>query len=233
MSRQTNILEKLRPSRLQDLWGNAAMKSGLIRLLEREEAGPGILFVGESGVGKSTTARIVARQLICEAPTASIEPCWKCLPCRRPLMSGLGFGEGIAYLNCATTSWERVAAVLEEDVYQHEMPIVVILEELGVAAEKLQHALLTALEDPDANLVVLATMLSEQPMPAPLRSRFIQFEVQTPSPDEMLAGLEVLCERQGWQLERSALAELGAQTGWIARETIRAVHLHWLKTGAA
>ena len=79
-----SLYNRYRPRRFEDLVGQGHVARTLSNALERGTIAHGFLFSGPRGTGKTTTARILARCLNCQAFTApTATPCGECDSCRR------------------------------------------------------------------------------------------------------------------------------------------------------
>src|SRR6266567_2968397 len=80
------LARKYRPQRFGEMSGQAHVVRTLSNALKTGQVAHAFLFTGPRGVGKTTTARLVAKALNCEkGPTA--EPCGACTPCVGPSTS--------------------------------------------------------------------------------------------------------------------------------------------------
>ena len=73
---------KYRPLKWSDVIGQEHISRTLRNALSKGQVAHAFLFTGPRGVGKTTCARILARVLNCEHPTAEWEPCNECSTCR-------------------------------------------------------------------------------------------------------------------------------------------------------
>ncbi len=71
---------KYRPQTIEEL-DSKGVREKLYSVLESPEVSHAFLFTGPKGLGKTSTARIIAKSLNCEKKTKSIEPCNKCEQC--------------------------------------------------------------------------------------------------------------------------------------------------------
>ncbi|MFH1896583.1 MAG: AAA family ATPase, partial [bacterium] len=72
---------KYRPQKFSELFGLESVAASLQKLLSSQEIPHAFLFFGPRGVGKTTTARIIAKFINCQKPTKDLEPCGRCSMC--------------------------------------------------------------------------------------------------------------------------------------------------------
>lgn len=162
-----------RPNKLEDVFGNQAIKDGLTSIFARSEDFPhAFLFSGPTGCGKTTFARIIGNLLECE----SIEEL---------NMSNL---RGI----------DSVRSLAETCVYAPMLgnTRVYILDEIHRQTKDAQNALLKLLEDPPSHVFfILCTTEPEQLLPTIL-GRCHQYQVKPLKSMEMMALLRSIAKKE-------------------------------------
>ena len=177
---------KYRPQVFTDLVGQEHVTSVLTRAVESGRVAHAYLFTGARGVGKTTTARILAKALNCErrrSPGAAgpgepmgAEPCNACTPCGE-ITSGVSLD--VAEIDGASNRGIADVQALREKVrftptggrYR-----VVIIDEVHQLSNDAFAALLKTLEEPPRHLVFIFATTDPQKLPDTIRSRCQRFD---------------------------------------------------------
>jgi DNA polymerase-3 subunit gamma/tau len=177
---------KYRPQVFTDLVGQDHVTSVLTRAAESGRVAHAYLFTGARGVGKTTSARILAKALNCERPRApgeagsgtlqGAEPCNACTPCTE-ITSGVSLD--VAEIDGASNRGIADVQALREKVrftptggrYR-----VVIIDEVHQLSNDAFAALLKTLEEPPPHLVFIFATTDPQKLPDTIRSRCQRFD---------------------------------------------------------
>ena len=174
---------KYRPQVFSDLVGQEHVSQVLARAIEGGRVAHAYLFAGARGVGKTTTARILAKALNCErrgsrgqGPFAAAEPCNECSSCVE-ITSGVSLD--VAEIDGASNRGIADVQALREKVRfaptggRHR---VVIIDEVHQLSNDAFAALLKTLEEPPAHLVFIFATTDPQKLPETIRSRTQRFD---------------------------------------------------------
>src|SRR5499427_2475948 len=168
---------KYRPQVFADLVGQDHVTSVLIAALESGRVAQAFLFTGARGVGKTTSARILAKALNCQNRSKTgAEPCGTCTSCTE-----IAAGVSLDVLEIDGASNRGIADVqqLRENVRfaptggRHR---VVIIDEVHQLSSDAFAALLKTLEEPPAHLVFIFATTDPQKLPDTIRSRTQRFD---------------------------------------------------------
>ena len=199
-----------RPQRFEDLVGQEFVVSTLRNAIEQGRIAHAYLFSGPRGVGKTTSARLLAKALNCvHGPTS--EPCDECDNCR-----GIAKGSSLDVIEidgASNTGVNDVRVIKEEVMFPPTSSRykIYIIDEVHMLSQSAFNALLKTIEEPPEYVVFIFATTETQKVPATIRSRCQQFNFQL-IPLETIKGLlEQAASEMGIQADADALF-------WIARE---------------
>ena len=199
-----------RPQRFEDLVGQEFVVSTLRNAIEQGRIAHAYLFSGPRGVGKTTSARLLAKALNCvNGPTS--EPCGECDNCR-----GIAKGSSLDVIEidgASNTGVNDVRVIKEEVMFPPTSSRykIYIIDEVHMLSQSAFNALLKTIEEPPEYVVFIFATTETQKVPATIRSRCQQFNFQL-IPLETIKGLlEQAASEMGIQADSDALF-------WIAKE---------------
>ena len=200
-----------RPQKFQDLVGQEFVVSTLKNSIQQGRIAHAYLFSGPRGVGKTTSARLLAKALNCvHGPTA--DPCDECDNCR-----GIAKGSSLDVIEidgASNTGVNDVRVIKEEVMFPPTSSRykIYIIDEVHMLSQSAFNALLKTIEEPPEYVVFIFATTETQKVPATIRSRCQQFNFQL-IPLETIKGLLAQAAAEmGIEAEDDALF-------WIAKES--------------
>jgi DNA polymerase-3 subunit gamma/tau len=201
------IARKYRPQTFSELVGQQHVTKTLANAIQSNRVAHAYIFSGVRGVGKTTTARILAKALNCVAgPTA--EPDNTCDSCRE-----ISAGTSLDVLEIDAASNRGIDQIRELREMVRYAPAasrykVVILDEAHQLTDEASNALLKTLEEPPERVVfILATTRSED-LVETIKSRAQLFHFRSLTFQEIADGIERIVEAEHLAIEPGAVAVL-------------------------
>lgn len=172
--------------------------------MAQDRLGHAYLFSGPRGVGKTTSARLLAMATACTAATD--RPCGECEDCR---MVVSGSHPDVIELDAASNNSVEDIRDLRERAGLASMrgnSRVWILDEAHMLSRAASNALLKTLEEPPPHLIFVLATTEPEKLPPTVLSRCQHYRFRRLSDDEIQGKLERICEDAGVTFEPGALA---------------------------
>ena len=166
-----------RPQDFEKLVGQEFVVSTLENAIQEGRIAHAYLFSGPRGVGKTSSARLLAKALNCERGM-SAHPCGECSSCRE-ITSGTSV-DVIEIDGASNTSVNDIRAIKEEVLFppQSSRYKIYIIDEVHMLSTSAFNALLKTIEEPPDYVIFLFATTDLQKVPATIRSRCQQFRFQ-------------------------------------------------------
>jgi DNA polymerase III subunit gamma/tau len=198
------IARKWRPQTFEDVVGQGATAQTLRNAVRQNRIAHAYLFAGARGVGKTTTARILAKALNCaHGPTPT--PCNACDSCRE-----ITNGNSLDVLEIDAASNRGIDEIreLRENVKYasaRDRFKVFIIDEVHMLTTEAFNALLKTLEEPPPQVVFVLATTELHKVPATILSRCQHFNFRAISYREILDRLQYICGEEKVQISEEAL----------------------------
>ena len=199
------LARKWRPQRFDDVIGQRGVTQTLRNAIAAGRIAQSFVFSGPRGVGKTTTARILARGLNCvNGPTA--DPCGECDAC---VEIAQGRDMDVIEIDAATnTQVEKVRQVIIEGL--GVAPVrnrykIFIIDEVHRLSPQAFDALLKSIEEPPPHVVFMMATTEIDKVPATIQSRSQAFELKTISVKQIVDQLRAISTAEGIQIDEAAL----------------------------
>ena len=209
------IARKWRPQRFEDVTGQEVLTRTLQNAVEHGRLHHAYLFSGARGVGKTTTARLVAKALNChksDKPTAT--PCaimdeTACASCRE-----IAEGRSMDVLEidaASNTGIDNVRDVIITNIGikpARDRYKVFIIDEVHMLSGAAFNALLKTVEEPPPGVVFIMATTEEQKVPETIASRCQLFEFRTIATAKIAERLRLIADADGISISDEALREI-------------------------
>ncbi|VVT18549.1 DNA polymerase III subunit gamma/tau [Erythrobacter sp. EC-HK427] len=216
------LARKYRPQTFSALIGQEPMVRTLANAIERERLAHAFLMTGVRGVGKTSTARLIAKALNCVGPDGqggpTIDPCGQCEPC-------VAIAEGrhmdVIEMDAAShTGVDDVREIIEAVRYAAVSARykIYIIDEVHMLSRNAFNALLKTLEEPPAHVKFLFATTEVDKLPVTVLSRTQRFDLRR-IPSELLhKHFAWVCAQEGVGAEDEALAMIAAAAEGSVRD---------------
>jgi DNA polymerase-3 subunit gamma/tau len=216
------LARKYRPQTFSELIGQEPMVRTLGNAIERERLAHAFLMTGVRGVGKTSTARLIAKALNCIGPDGqggpTINPCGVCEPC-------VAIAEGrhidVIEMDAAShTGVDDVREIIEAVRYAAVSARykIYIIDEVHMLSRNAFNALLKTLEEPPAHVKFLFATTEVDKLPVTVLSRCQRFDLRRIPKDLLERQFTQICAAEGVDAEPEALAIIASAAEGSSRD---------------
>lgn len=198
------IYQQARPHTFAQVVGQEHVKEVLTTAIAKARLGHAYLFSGPRGVGKTTTARLLAMAVNCQAAPSG-RPCGDCASCQ---LVRQGSHPDVIELDAASNNSVEDVRDLREKVGLAAAlggTRVWILDEAHMLSRAASNALLKTLEEPPSQLLFVLATTEPEKLPPTILSRCQHFRFRRLREAEIAAKLAQLCQQADVPAEPSAL----------------------------
>ena len=216
------LARKYRPTNFNELIGQDAMVQTLANAIKRGRLAHAFLLTGVRGVGKTSTARLIAKALNCIGPdgtgTATIDPCGACDPCR-----AIAEGRHIDVIEmdaASHTGVDDVREIIDASRYATVSARfkIYIIDEVHMLSKNAFNALLKTLEEPPPHVKFLFATTEVHKVPVTVLSRCQRFDLRRIAADKLAAHFAEVCRLEAVEAEAEALALIARAAEGSARD---------------
>ena len=216
------LARKYRPETFSDLIGQEAMVRTLKNAFDADRIAQAFMMTGIRGVGKTTTARIIAKGMNCiglegkTGPTTS--PCGQCEHC-------VAISEGrhvdVLEMDAASrTGVDDIREIIDSVHYRAASARfkIYIIDEVHMLSNNAFNALLKTLEEPPAHVKFIFATTEIRKVPVTVLSRCQRFDLRRIEPEEMIKMLQNLAKLENANISNEALALITRASEGSARD---------------
>jgi len=216
------LARKYRSQTFAELIGQDAMVQTLANAIRRERLAHAFLMTGIRGVGKTSTARLIAKALNCIGPDGqggpTIDPCGVCEPC-------VAIAEGrhidVIEMDAAShTGIDDVREIIEAVRYAAVSARykIYIIDEIHMLSKQAFNGLLKTLEEPPAHVKFLFATTEVDKLPVTVLSRCQRFDLRRIPADLLASHFAMICGKEAVTADDEALALIAAAAEGSVRD---------------
>jgi DNA polymerase-3 subunit gamma/tau len=216
------LARKYRPQTFRELIGQDAMVTTLGNAIRRDRLAHAFLMTGVRGVGKTSTARLIAKALNCIGADGqggpTIDPCGVCEPCR-----AIAEGRHIDVIEmdaASHTGVDDVREIIDAARYAAVSARykIYIVDEVHMLSKNAFNALLKTLEEPPAHVKFLFATTEVNKVPITVLSRCQRFDLRRISAEQLAAHFAFVCRQEGVDADPEALMLIARAAEGSARD---------------
>ncbi|WEK42848.1 MAG: DNA polymerase III subunit gamma/tau [Candidatus Sphingomonas colombiensis] len=216
------LARKYRPQTFAALIGQEAMVRTLENAIRRDRIAHAFLLTGVRGVGKTSTARLIAKALNCVGEDGqggpTIDPCGKCEPCR-----AIAEGRHIDVIEmdaASHTGIDDIREIIEASRYAAVSARykIYIIDEVHMLSKAAFNGLLKTLEEPPAHVKFLFATTEVNKVPVTVLSRCQRFDLRRIPAEKLSDHFAWVCTEETVEAEPEALALIARAAEGSARD---------------
>ncbi len=216
------LARKYRPETFADLVGQDAMVRTLKNAFEADRIAQAFIMTGIRGIGKTSTARIIAKGMNCIGPDGTggptTEPCGVCEHC-----TAIAEGRHVDVMEmdaASRTGVGDIREIIDSVTYRAASARykIYIIDEVHMLSKSAFNALLKTLEEPPAHVKFIFATTEIRQVPVTVLSRCQRFDLRRIEPEEMVAMLRRIARAEGAVVSDEALAMITRAAEGSARD---------------
>ena len=211
--------QKYRPNNLDELVGQKFISITLKQALLTKKIAPAYLFNGPRGTGKTSSARIFAKSLNCQAfDQPTITPCCKCDLCRQ-ITDGSALD--IIEIDAASnTGVENIREIIERARFAPTQARwkVYVIDECHMLSTAASNALLKTIEEPPSRVVFILATTNPERVLNTIKSRCQKFDFRRISPSDIFQHLSEIAEKESIKYQVQALKMIAKRSNGGMRD---------------
>lgn len=213
------MARKWRPKSFQDMVGQEHIAQTLQNAIEGGRLHHAFLFTGTRGVGKTTSARILARTLNC-AGGDPLHPCGECASCKE-----IENGSSMDVLEvdaASNTGVDNIRDLLANVQYapMNGKYKVFIIDEVHMLSTGAFNALLKTLEEPPAHVIFIFATTEVNKVPQTILSRVQRFDFKRLTSEQIISRLNYICDQESITTDHEALSIIAEKADGSMRDAL-------------
>ena len=213
------LARKWRSKYFEEVVGQGHVARTLINSIKQDRVAHAYLFTGARGVGKTSTARILAKALNCHnGPTE--KPCYECPSC---LEISAGQSVDVFEIDGASNRGINEIRELREGARyapSRDRNKIYIIDEVHMLTTEAFNALLKTLEEPPPHVKFIFATTEPQKIPVTILSRCQRFDFKRISQQDIVAHLMRICPAENIEAEKAALQLIARQAAGGMRDAL-------------
>ena len=216
------LARKYRPQNFDDLLGQDALVQTLTNAIKNNRLHHAYILTGIRGVGKTSTARIIAKALNCVGPDGNggptVHPCGVCENCKA-ITAGRHID--VMELDAASrTGVDDIREILDGVRYKptNARYKIYIIDEVHMLSKNAFNALLKTLEEPPSHVIFIFATTEIRKVPVTILSRCQRFDLQRLKIEELMKMYHKIIASEGLQADEEALQMLAKAADGSARD---------------
>ncbi len=211
------LARQWRPQVFEEVIGQRSITRTLQNAISQNRVSHAFLFSGARGVGKTSTARILAKALNCEKGP-QINPCNQCTQCRE-VTEGISM-DVIEIDGASNRGIEEIRELRENVRYTPAKSRykIYIIDEVHMLTREAFNALLKTLEEPPPHIIFIFATTEPHKIPATILSRCQRYDFKRISIKEMMENLKQITEREGIRISERGLLMISRESEGSMRD---------------
>ncbi len=210
---------KWRPVRFNEIVGQDHISTTLKNAIELKRVHHAYIFTGPRGVGKTTSARVLAKALNCLNPQKDAEPCGECSSC-----TSITIGNSMDVIEIDGASNNGVDDIRKLRENSKYPPVnskykVYIIDEVHMLSTSAFNALLKTLEEPPPHLLFIFATTEIQKVPATIVSRCQRFDFRRMDIKSIVSQLQYIAEQEQITIDEQTLLLIAKQADGSMRDS--------------
>ena len=211
------LARKWRPQVFEEVVGQKHIIRALQNGISQQRVAHAFLFTGARGVGKTSTARILAKALNCEKGS-QINPCNQCTNCRE-----ITHGTSIDVIEIDGASNRGIDEIRELRENVRYTPAksrykIYIVDEVHMLTKEAFNALLKTLEEPPPHIIFIFATTEPHKIPATILSRCQRYDFKRIPFREVVGSLKRIVEEEGIQISQRGLLSIAQESEGSLRD---------------
>jgi len=211
------LARKWRPQVFEDVVGQRPITQTLQNAISQKRVAHAFLFTGARGVGKTSTARILAKALDCEAGP-QINPCNQCTTCHE-ISSGTSM-DVIEIDGASNRGIDEIRELRENVRYTpaKNRYKIYIIDEVHMLTREAFNALLKTLEEPPPHIIFVFATTEPHKIPATILSRCQRYDFKRIPLKEIIGSLKRIVEEEKVQISQRGLFSIAQESEGSLRD---------------